>query len=231
MSKPVQTKRLPLKSAYQKPSGSKKPSGAVKARRFPLWVPTAAAVVVVVLALVGFVGMMKLEETDTFCGSCHTQPETAYLERMSKAVSTAAAVDAASSHQSRRGAAASIHCIDCHAGAGLTGRAAAIFEGAGNAVKYVTRTMVQPGKLRGTLPDENCLKCHAEVIQSESLKGQNNHYHFFLARWRQAAPDAVAACVECHNGHNDSGDPTVQYLVVAQTEAVCTRCHTVLRGE
>jgi predicted CXXCH cytochrome family protein len=196
--------------------------------RFPLWAPAAALAAVVLLAGFMFVGMMKLEETDTFCGSCHTQPETLYLERMSKAVETAAAVDSASSHQSRRGEAANVHCIDCHAGPGLGGRAAAILEGAGNAVRYVTRTMVQPGKLRGSMPDANCLKCHADVIASENFKGKNNHFHYFLARWRAATPETAAACVECHLGHNDTGDPSLQFLVKDKAEVVCTRCHNTL---
>ena len=220
------------KNQVNRPSGkagSKKNAGTAKPRRFPLWMPATAAAVVVLLAVGMFVGMMKLEETDTFCGSCHTQPETTYLERMTKAVETASVVDSASSHQSRHGASAtSIHCIDCHSGEGLGGRVTAIFEGAGNAVRYVTRTMVQPGKLRAAMPDENCIKCHAEVVQAESYKGKNNHYHYFLERWRAAAPDAAAKCAECHFGHNDTGDPTVQYLVVAKTEAVCTRCHNTL---
>jgi hypothetical protein len=78
------------------------------------------------------------------------------------------------------------------------------------------------------MPDGNCLKCHAEVIASQTLKGKNNHYHFFLARLQSVAPASRIACVECHKGHNDKGDPTLAFLEVTPTEAVCSRCHSAL---
>lgn len=209
----------------------KKADSPALVRRFPLWAALVALAAVVLLAAFTFVGMMKLEETDTFCGSCHTQPEMLYLERMTVAIETAAAVDSASSHQSRRSAAVNIHCIDCHAGPGLTGRAEAILEGAGNAVRYVTGTMVQPAKQHGTLPDANCIKCHADVVQFEDSKDKDNHFHYLLARWRVDVPESAAACVDCHFGHNDTGDPNLQFLVTKKTDVVCTRCHTTLERE
>ncbi len=209
----------------------KKKYQVVKKPRFPWWIPAVSALAVVLLAVGGFFGMMKLEETDTFCASCHTQPESTYVANMAKEAS-----DAASAHQSKllRGAKSpgGTHCIDCHSGPGLDGRAAAMLLGARNAWLYVTHTMVQPAKLSVPIADGNCLKCHQDIIASEDYKGANNHFHFFLARWKQLLPEQAASCVECHKGHAINGDPQLGFLNRAETEQVCTRCHTTLgRGE
>ena len=179
MAKSVQVNKSGVKTAAK---AGGKPGKRPPARRFPLWMPAAGLGVVLILAVSLFFGMMKLEETDTFCGSCHTQPETTYLDRMAKGLTSAGPVDVASFHQSKTDPAAKVHCIDCHAGPGLTGRAAAIFEGAGNAVRYITHTGTQPGKMAGIMADANCVKCHADVLAAQAYKGHNNHYHFFLAR-------------------------------------------------
>ena len=205
---------------------SVKPNGAT----FQWWIPAVGAAVVLILAVGVFVGMMKLEETDTFCASCHTQPEAPFVERMAIEAS-----DTASAHQSKtlRGSAveAGVHCIDCHSGPGLGGRAAAMLLGARNAWLYLTKTMVQPAVLSVPIADENCLKCHAEVIAAESYKGQNNHYHYFLARWRQALPDQAASCTECHKSHSTDVEANLKFLNRVSTEAICNRCHTTLRGD
>src|SRR5512143_755648 len=67
-------------------------------RRVAWWIPAAAAGGLVVILLAGFVGMMRLEETNTFCGWCHTQPESTYRARMT----AAAKVDLASDHFAKK---------------------------------------------------------------------------------------------------------------------------------
>ena len=230
MAKPIQVNKSGVKTVAK--SSGKAGKRAPARRRFPLWIPGAALGVVIVLVAVLFFSMMRLEETDTFCGSCHTQPETTYLDRMAKGQvkdqASAGPVDVASFHQSKTDPTAKVHCIDCHAGPGLAGRVAAIFEGAGNAVRYVTHTGTQPGKLAGRMPDANCVKCHADVTAAQTYKGHNNHYHFFLARLQAAAPASMISCAECHLAHNDQGDTTIMFLQQAPTEAVCSRCHSAL---
>jgi predicted CXXCH cytochrome family protein len=195
--------------------------------KFPWWIPALGAGVVLVLGLGIFVTMMKVEETDTFCASCHTQPESTFVGRMG-----AEAVDAASAHQSKqvRGAPAvgGIHCIDCHSGPGLGGRAAAMMLGARNAFMYVTKTMVQPAKLTVPIADENCLKCHADISDSEEYKGANNHFHYLLPRLKAAAPEQALNCSDCHSAHKTDVDPSILFLNKTETEAVCNRCHSVL---
>jgi len=200
-------------------------------RRFALWIPLAALAAALLLALGGLAGVMRLEETDTFCGSCHTQPETTYLRRMEEARVSAAPVDSASSHQARRDASIPTRCIDCHAGPGLFGRVMATFEGAGNALRYATGTLSQPAKLHGWLPDANCLKCHTAAVEDKEFEGKDNHFHYFLARWRVASPAIASPCTECHLGHNDTVDPARQFLAVQKMQLICDRCHTTLARE
>jgi hypothetical protein len=191
---------------------SKQPSR----RKIAWWLLPSAVVVVLLAVFLGYQGMTRLEETNTFCGSCHTQPESTYLERYA----AGKAVDLATKHYVSK----QVGCIGCHAGPSAPGRVAAIMEGAGNAYLYVTRQMVQPARLRAPLADDKCLKCHADVTLTES---QDNHFHYLLARWQQVSKDA-ATCGECHVSHLTGTDPQIAYLDQARTEAVCQRCHAVL---
>jgi nitrate/TMAO reductase-like tetraheme cytochrome c subunit len=69
----------------------------------------------------GFAYAANQESHDPFCGSCHTQPETSYLERSTSAQQ----VDLASYHTTQN-----TKCIDCHSGKGVFGRIKAELEGA-----------------------------------------------------------------------------------------------------
>ena len=91
-------------------------------------------VVGVLVAAGGFAFAANQESHDPFCASCHTQPESTFLAR-----SQAAAVDLASYHTTQK-----TLCINCHSGAGLTGRVQAELIGARNAFKFFTHTTVQP---------------------------------------------------------------------------------------
>jgi hypothetical protein len=186
-------------------------------RKIVWWLPLVILAGVGIVATAGFMGMARLEETNTFCASCHTQPETTYLARFTASTQ----VDLASDHFAKKGA----NCIDCHSGEGVGGRLAAEFEGAGNAIKYVTHTMTQPAKMLATMGDDHCLKCHSGVTAQRDI---NNHFHYFLSRWQAQSADA-GHCVDCHNGHNNKGSADIGFLEQQQTEAVCQRCHTVLR--
>ena len=163
----------------------------------------------------------QLEDHDPFCASCHTQPETTYVDRSQ----TASAVDLASVHHQHEGT----RCIDCHSGPGLTGRAQTMVQvGAVDLLAYVSRTAQQPAPLRNPIPDANCLKCHTEVTQTRSF---NRHFHAFLSRW-QAVDSQAASCVGCHSSHTTDGDPSVMFLEQARTTAVSQSCHDArIRGE
>jgi nitrate/TMAO reductase-like tetraheme cytochrome c subunit len=206
-------------------------------KRFPL-IPilVVALVGIVLLTAGGFVFAANQESNDPFCASCHTQPEATFFKR-----STAAQpVDLASFHTPQN-----THCIDCHSGQGILERMQAELMGARNAFKWYTGTAVQPAVLSFPISDQNCLKCHQNVIlpgftPKEQItipggqagergeEGQTNHWHALLTRWQAAAPDA-GTCVSCHSGHSSSVNAKNGMINNQTMQAECNACHLVLR--
>lgn len=199
----------------------------------PVWVLAGFAVAGVLLATGGFTFAASQETHDPFCASCHTQPETSFVER-----STAAeAVDLASYHTTQEA-----RCIDCHSGPGVTGRMQAELLGARNAAAWYTHTAVQPAPLTFAIDDSNCLKCHREVTQrgyspkqSVSILGLGrrggdeaggNHWHELMASWQAYTADA-GSCVSCHSGHLTDGTAETGYENAQTTRDVCEACHQV----
>jgi nitrate/TMAO reductase-like tetraheme cytochrome c subunit len=212
----------------------KQPSGRSKSRRL-VWVLASVVALGVVLAAGGFVFAANQESHDPFCGSCHTQRESTFLQR-----STAAQpVDLASYHTSQQ-----TRCIDCHSGPGIVGRIEAELLGAHNAISLYTHTAVQPARLTVPIRDANCLKCHQAVTQRgytpqiavsiPGLGGQGereartNHWHENLARW-QIASSTAGTCTSCHPGHLTDGTAQTGFENGQTTNAVCQACHRVLR--
>jgi predicted CXXCH cytochrome family protein len=184
--------------------------------RFPFLKAFLAAVSFgVLLTIGGFTFAATQEQHDTFCASCHTQPESTFYQRSV----AGQPVDLASVHTTYK-----TRCIDCHSGASVTGRIQAEMMGAHNAVLFYTGTAVQPARLTQPIRDDSCLKCHQNVTVGA---GRNNHFHVFLARWEAADPKA-GTCVSCHSGH--ATDSSADSLFVnVQYQSVCEACHRVLR--
>ncbi len=171
---------------------------------------------VVVMTVGGFSVGASLEQTDSFCASCHTQPEATFFQR-----STAnAPVDLASFHTTK-----TTHCIDCHSDSGVTGRVGAEISGAFNAMHFFTNTATQPSKLYAPFSDANCLKCHEAAITASA--NRNNHFHVFLSRWQATDPNA-GRCTSCHAAHTHDGASDNGFMVDARTQPVCDACHQVL---
>jgi predicted CXXCH cytochrome family protein len=202
---------------------------AASGKTITLAVVISIAVLVLILLPVGGFAVAASQEThDAFCGSCHTEPESTYLERST----TQPPVDLASFHATE-----GTRCIDCHSGAGVPGRMLAEMMGAQNALKWYSGTALQPAPLTRPIDDENCLKCHREVtdrnyvpenqVLDNSGEARNGHWHVFLQRW-QAASSKAGSCVSCHTGHNTDGEAQLLYLNRQQTEAVCDSCHRVM---
>lgn len=206
-----------------KPKTSRISASAPKPSKRSKLLPIVAALAGVALLGVllaggGFAFAATQEQHDAFCGSCHTQPESTYFAR-----STAAqASDLASAHTPK-----DVQCIDCHSGVGITGRMSAELLGAHNALAWYSHTAVQPAKLTRPVSDANCLKCHEQVTQTQNF---NEHFHFFLARWQAADPNA-ATCVSCHAGHATDGRADIAWLNEPHTVAQCQACHNALGGE
>ncbi len=208
-------------------------------KRFP-WIPVliAAALIVILLSAGGFVFAATQESQDPFCGSCHTQPESTFLQRSTDTQP----VDLASFHNGQN-----TRCIDCHSGQGIFGRVSAELMGARNAVLWYTGNAVQPAVLTFPIGDGNCLKCHQQVTQTgftpqEQITvpglggsgrgegGRANHWHQFLSRW-QAASSTAGSCVSCHSGHATGATAQAGFMDSQTVQAVCNACHQVLRRE
>ena len=171
----------------------------------------------IVLTASGFAFAYTQEEHDTFCSSCHTQPESTFYQR----ALGAQAIDLASFHTAK-----GTRCIDCHSGAGLTGRIQAELLGAHNTLALYTHIAIQPAKQTVPIRDDNCLKCHQQVTAGRS---RNNHFHGFLAEWQAGDPNA-GHCVSCHGGHSTDGNAQNGFQNQSLVRTVCDACHRVMRG-
>jgi hypothetical protein len=201
-----------------------------------VWVLIGLVVLGIVLAASGFAFAATQETHDSFCASCHTQPESTFFQRSTDAQ----AVDLAAYHTAQQ-----TRCIDCHSGPGITGRIRAEWLGAHNALAWYTGTAVQPAKLTVPIQDANCLKCHQAVTQrgytpkqtvaiggegrrGGEEEGGSNHWHVFLARWQAVASNA-GTCTSCHPGHSTDGSAQTGFQNVQTTRTECEGCHQTLR--
>ena len=174
---------------------------------------------VATLLLIPIVGLtgMQLEDHDAFCASCHTNPESEFVDR----AHAGTAVDLASFHTSK-----DVRCIDCHSGKGAGGRVQAMSLGGRDLLKFVSGNFPQPAPLTRPIGDVNCVKCHSDISQRRDF---NNHFHFFLPQWQQRT-DNAATCVDCHESHTTDGMVQTSFLNQQRTTSVCQQCHNFAGG-
>ena len=209
-------------------------------KKFPI-IPALIVVCVgfILVAGGGFAFGASQESHDTFCASCHTMPETTFVQN----TTAAQPVDLASYHTPQN-----TLCIDCHSGQGVGGRVQAELMGAVNAAKWFTGTAIQPAVLLYPIGDQNCLKCHQNVVvrgfsPREAITvpagtnggrgndtGKQNHYHENLIRWQAASPTA-GTCTSCHSGHTANASLQNGFMNAQDVQFTCTACHNVLRKE
>ena len=152
---------------------------------------------------------LKVEEQDAFCASCHTEPESTYVQR-----GQASPVDLASQHSDKN-----VPCVLCHSGPGLVGRLSALPTAAWDAARFVAGTYHQPARLSEPLHDGTCLQCHAEALEE---RGFENHFHSELVVANKE-PVSVG-CAACHSGHVTTSD-IEPFLARATVEIQCNACH------
>jgi len=199
-------------------AGSRRRS--VKPKGLHRWWIVAAILVAVGGASMatGLAYAAHIENNDSFCASCHTQPESQFVQR-----SLAQPVDLASAH-----AVKTVDCIQCHSRRGAIGRASAVAAVAiPDLIAYRLGRYQSPAVVTTPIGDDHCLKCHGDIGNRQDF---NNHFHVFLRTWQASAPKDAATCVDCHQSHVTGGLLDAAYLTESTTVAVCQRCHAVLRG-
>jgi len=207
--------------------------------------------VLLVLVVLPFPVVSRLEERDAFCISCHTAPEETYYTRaLSAQAAGAVPSDLASDHYAAGETA--FRCIDCHRGDSSAGhRFRTFLLGARDALIWVSGG-ADPAieKVHAGEPDllnAGCLSCHAETLLE---LGFNNHYHnqLIAARALEAAGhepfpppeglpgtlftelaelDSTMTCIDCHQAHRTlpDGAETIYLDVEGVMYPACAQCH------
>ncbi|MBI5650284.1 MAG: hypothetical protein HZC40_07560 [Chloroflexi bacterium] len=173
------------------------------------------------LAILTIGGALALENQDSFCASCHTEPETTFFARSQKNPT-----DLASAH-----AAEKIACIDCHSGSGTFGRVTGLHQGTRDLFNYARGAYHRPAITTQPLGDELCVKCHAQILatRESGSRPMNGHYHFYLPAWK-ATDKSAARCATCHTAHTP-GLASLKFMAQGKVGKLCEDCHTALSGK
>jgi predicted CXXCH cytochrome family protein len=175
-----------------------------------------------ILAIAGVGVALALENQDSFCASCHTEPETTYFQQSVQN----SAVTLAAYHTQKKTA-----CIDCHSGSGTFGRSVGLLQGAHDLLAYFSGNYHRPAITTNPLGDDSCVKCHDEV--ANNLRGgsraMNGHYHTYLPQWQASDPNA-ARCVTCHTSHT-KGLAGLMFMSQGEVGKLCEDCHDALSGK
>ncbi|MFN8527042.1 MAG: hypothetical protein U0670_00315 [Anaerolineae bacterium] len=227
------------------------PANVGSAQRTRLRIFLVALLGVGMLTLgITFVAGTSLEEQDTFCGSCHTVPETTYLTRAETITGdpASAVTDLATQHylQAQTNN-TSFGCIQCHRGdSSLFDRIQTLALGArdtfiyavGNADPSIEKTSVD----QTALVNRACVGCHETTLLT--LNGMNNHFHNLLpqtgellsqgrqmvnlpAGQRFRTVNIDLTCTSCHLAHKteDNSDPRLVFVDVPTAQESCNTCH------
>jgi hypothetical protein len=186
----------------------------LETRRWLLVPLVALPILLLFMAGGGVAYALHQEESDAFCGSCHTEPEATYVTQTQAAAPTTLAAFHAHTRDT------ATRCIDCHSGGGTFGRMSGLTQGATDLVAFLSGHYRVPAVTTQRLGDDSCLKCHQDIL---NRGGFNNHFHQFLPRWQQIDSEA-AGCVTCHTAHSTNAD-FQQYLSQQNVSQTCNACH------
>ena len=192
-----------------------------------LTIVTALAVLGVVVLVVGLWGSISMENSNRFCASCHTEPESAYYDRTQQA----AIADLATLHTSK-----GVRCIDCHSGQGFMARIAGVVNyGMRDTLAFYSGRYHSPAITTRPLDNVSCTKCHdpaALVTQGMGEEGSRGHYHetSLQALWRQSG-GPVNRCAACHPAHPQVGSAATLFTSLEIAGRGCQDCHRVMGVE
>jgi hypothetical protein len=157
----------------------------------------------------------RLESNDTFCASCHVEPETTYVHA---SLNPAEATTLAAFH-----AGVETNCIDCHSRKWFPGRLWAHLGGLKNLVAYASARYRDPSVTTRPVGDPGCSKCHSDLTWVNERPG---HYHspWLRRRW-QTEGGPLNTCEVCHPSHEFVASADAQFMDNELIEQQCEGCH------
>jgi hypothetical protein len=175
------------------------------------WVGVVGFALVASLYTVG----IRLESNDSFCASCHVEPEATYFKQ---SFQSAQPVSLAAFHAGKN-----TRCIDCHSRKWLAGRLWAQWGGLQNLLAYQSGNYRTPSVTTRPVGDGGCSKCHSDITWVSERPG---HYHspWLRQRWR-LADGPVNTCEVCHPSHTVVATESDRFMEIDRIEIQCDACH------
>ncbi len=167
------------------------------------------------LAAAAYTTGVRLETHDSFCASCHVEPESTYYQA---SLNTTAPTTLAAFH-----AGENTRCVDCHSRRWIPGRLWAQWGGLQNLLAYRSGHFTQPSVTTRPVGDTGCTKCHGDLTWVSERPG---HYHSpsLRRRWR-AAGGPTNSCAACHPPHESVAPISEQFMDDELIEVQCDACH------
>ncbi len=158
---------------------------------------------------------IRLESNDSFCASCHVEPEVTYVNQ---SLRSAPMVTLAAFHAGKN-----TRCIDCHSRKWLPGRLWAQWGGLQNLLAYRSGDYRSPSVTTRPVGDGGCSKCHRDITWVSERPG---HYHspWLRQRWRLAG-GLANTCEVCHPSHMAVATETGRFMDIERIETQCDACH------
>jgi len=166
----------------------------------------------------------RLERDNDFCNGCHVEPGRPLHLEIRRDFDAEQPRSLAGAHGSAHiweRDDPSFHCIDCHGGATLAGRARVKALAAIDAFWYVTGRFEEPRHMDWPLRDEDCAKCHKSFDSDEALAQPSQRFHSVAVH----NVDLAVRCVECHRVHEPAGSADTHFLHTDLVRGQCARCH------
>ncbi len=168
-----------------------------------------------ILAVSIYTTGVRLEANDSFCASCHVEPETTYYQA---SLEPAQADTLAVFH-----AGVQTRCIDCHSRKWIPGRLWAHWGGLQNLLAFWSDDYTTPSVTTRPVGDGGCSKCHSDMTWVSERPG---HYHspWLRRRWR-AADGPTNTCEACHPAHKPVAPMADRFMDANDIELQCDACH------
>ena len=169
----------------------------------------------IVLAAGAYTIGTQLESNDSFCASCHVEPESTYYQASLRPNESDTLAVFHAGEETR--------CIDCHSRRWIPGRVWAQLGGLQNFLAFRVGKYTDPAVTTRPVGDGGCSKCHSDLTWVIERPG---HYHSpGLRRSWRAAGGPVNTCEACHPSHEVVAPGSDRFMDVEQIETQCDACH------